>query len=299
MGGADQALVEYEGAREVRRVSGSASVVGGQLLRALPDGGWIAGASRLARDGSTSWSGYAWAQRYGRFGSPKAIAWSPDGAVAVVDGADSPSACLCDRERGTAGSSAGALVRLTFSSEGAPVERVLAEHAGSREYRLAVSRDWIAAAEGRSLTVWPTRGDGEATAVAIDGPGFSRLLWADERTLVATRYLDPERAQIIVLDRTRAYAPSADFEVAGQIADLAIRPGGAELAVALTRYRATDHVWYDERKVEVHSLDGTLRTRVDTAGYPSALAWSPRGDALLVATIGDEPERAVLRYAVR
>src|SRR5262245_27902179 len=65
VGGADYDLVEYDGEREVRRFQGSASVRGGHLLRALPDGGWIAGASRIAADGSTRWSGHAWAQQYG------------------------------------------------------------------------------------------------------------------------------------------------------------------------------------------------------------------------------------------
>ena len=88
-------------------------IVGGTdaALAPLPGGGWIAGARVLAADGTARFDGWSWAQRYGRFGSPKASAISPDGRIAIIDGADSPSTCLCDRDRGTAGSAAGALVR--------------------------------------------------------------------------------------------------------------------------------------------------------------------------------------------
>jgi hypothetical protein len=84
------------------------------------------------------------------------------------------------------------------------------------------------------------------------------------------------------------------------IRGLAVRPGGAELAIATTRYRATDVVHVDERRVAVFALDGTPRARRDTRGHPMAVTWSARGDALLVSTVGNgDGEQAVVRLRVR
>ncbi|MBK9034885.1 MAG: hypothetical protein IPL61_27080 [Myxococcales bacterium] len=298
IGAVDHDLVIYDGEREVRRM---AVMVGGTdaALAPLPDGGWIAGARVLAADGAARFDGWGWAHRYGRFGSPKAAAISPDGRVAIVDGADSPSTCLCDQERGTGGGSSGALVRITIGSE-QHGERVLAEHAGHREYKVAASSTAVAAIDGAELTVWPAQGDGPATTAALGLTGIKTLAWASDRYLVATRYVDLDRTDVVVLDRDLAWRPAWTWSVAGMVRDLKVRPGGAELAIAWTNYRATDRVLVDDRRVEVFALDGDRRASVDTIGSPASIAWSPRGDALLVATVGNAPrEQAVLRFAAR
>lgn len=264
----------------------------------LAGGGWVEGASIFDRAGTELWNGYSWAHRYGRFGSPKAMAVSPGGRVAIVDGADSPSACLCDRERGTGGSRAGALVRLTFV-EGRVVERVLVEHQG-REWHVAASDRAVAAIEGLTLSVWPAAGDGAPTTVAIEAPTYGSLAWASDRYLVATRYVELERTDVVVLDRDAGWQAAWTFPIAGTLRDLAIRPGGRELAVAYDRYRATDRVWVDERKVAVFALDGTRKAELDTEGHPISVAWSPRGDVLIVGTGGSKPaELATIRYRYR
>ncbi len=297
MGAVDHDLVAYDGEREVRRLP---NLGARDLLRALPDGGWIAGARLLAADGTVRFDGYRWAHRYGRFGSPKAFGFSDDGRVAILDGADSPSTCLCDKARGRPGGSGGALVRLTFTSEAAPIERVLIEHDDRRDFTVAASSRWVAAVDRRALSVWPATGDDPPITATIDGPVLDRLVWASDRYLIATRYLELDLAEVLVLDREAGFAPTATWQVDGLIRDLALRPGTAELAVALTRYRATDVVHVDERRVEVYGLDGTRHARLDTRGYPASLAWSPRGDTLLVATTGQTPaEQAVIRYAAK
>lgn len=298
IGAIDHDLVVFDGEREVRRM---AVTVGGTdaALAPLPDGGWIAGARVLAADGTARFDGWGWARRYGRFGSPKAAAISPDGRVAIVDGADSPSTCLCDRERGTGGSARGALVRITLDSE-QPRERVLVEHAGHRGYKVAASPTAVAAIDGAQLTVWPAHGDGPATTATLDLAEIQGLAWAGERYLVVTRYVALDRNDIVVLDRDQAWRPAWTWSVAGMVRDLTVRPGGAELAIAWSNYRATDRVLNDDRRVEVFALDGVRRASVDTVGTPASIAWSPRGDALLVATVGNSPrEQAVLRFAAR
>jgi hypothetical protein len=291
----DRGLVMVDGGEEVSRwpvmVSGT-----GARLEPLANGGWFVEHAILDRDGAVTFAGYSGAHRYGRFGSPKAMAVSRDGRVAIVDGADSPSACLCDRERGTGGSRAGALVRLTFG-EGQVSERVLVEH-GGRECHVAASSIAVAAAEGRTVTVWPAAGDGAPASVELAGPGLKSLAWAGDRYLVGTRHVDLDRTDVVVLDRDAGWRPAWTFPVAGNLRDLAVRPDGAEVAVAFDRYRATDVVHVDERRVAVFALDGTRRAQVDTEGHPSSVAWSPRGDALLVSAIG-RGEGAVIRYRTR
>jgi hypothetical protein len=298
IGARDRELVLYDGDREVQRLP---VMVGGSdgALAPLPGGGWIAGARVLAADGSRRFDGWGWALKYGRFGSPKASAISPDGRVAIVYGADSPSTCLCDRDRGTAGSSAGALVRLSFDRE-RPDERVLAEHEHGIVYALAASPTAIAAMAGGDLLVWPATGDAAPTTAHLDGTTLENLAWATDRYLVGTRYVDPDRTDVVVLDRDAGWQPAWSWPIAGTPRDLKVRPGGAELAVAWANYRATDRVLRDDRKVGVFALDGTRRAELDTAGHPMSIAWSPRGDALLVSTVGTEEDEArVIRYAVR
>lgn len=297
IGAVDHELVIYDGAREVGRMP---VMVGGTdgALAPLPDGGWIAGARVLAADGTARFDGWSWAQRYGRFGSPKAAAISPDGHVAIIDGADSPSTCLCDRDRGTAGSAAGALVRLTFDSE-RPTERVLIEH-GGRRFHVAASASAVAALDGAELSVWPAVGDAPPATAALGLTGLQSLAWAGDRYLIATRYVDVDRTDVVVLDRDAGWQPAWTWPVAGNVRALRVRPGGREVAIAWTNYRATDRVLRDDRKVAVFALDGARAASLDTAGYPASIAWSPKGDALLVAMVGNSPrEQGVLRLAVR
>lgn len=297
IGAVDRELVVYDGAREVGRMP---VMVGGtdSALAPLPDGGWIAGARVLAADGTTRFDGWSWAHRYGRFGSPKASAISPDGHVAIIDGADSPSTCLCDRERGTAGSRAGALVRITFDSE-RPTERVLIEHAG-RRFEVAASATAVAALDGGDLSVWPAAGDAPPVTVALGLRDVQTLAWAGDRYLVATRFVDMDRTDVVVLDRDAGWQPAWTWSVPGTTREVRVRPGGRELAIAWTNYRATDRVLRDDRKVEVFALDGTRAASLDTPGSPMSIAWSPKGDALLVAMVGTSPrEQGVLRLAVR
>lgn len=297
IGAVDQQLVIYDGSREVGRIP---VMVGGRddALAPLPDGGWIAGARVLAADGAARFDGWSWAQRYGRFGSPKAAAISPDGRVAIIDGADSPSTCLCDRDRGTAGSSAGALVRLSFASE-RPAERVLIEHTG-RRFQVAASATAVAAVDGRALSVWPAEGDGPPTTATLGFGDVQALAWAGARYLVTTHYVDMDRTDVVVLDRDAAWQPAWTWSIPGQVRALRVRPGDREVAVAWNNYRATDRVLRDDRQVAVFALDGAPRAALDTTGYPESIAWSPKGDALLVAMVGNSPrEQGVLRLAVR
>jgi len=297
IGAVDRELVIYDGAREVGRMP---VMVGGTdgALAPLPDGGWIAGARVLAADGTARFDGWSWANRYGRFGSPKASAISPDGHVAIIDGADSPSTCLCDRERGTAGSAAGALVRLTFDSE-RPAERVLLEH-GGRRFHVAASATAVAAVDGRALSVWPAAGDAPPATATLGVTDVQALAWAGDRYLVATSYVDMDRTDVVILDRDAGWQPAWTWSIPGQVRELRVRPGGREIAIAWNNYRATDRVLQDDRKVEVFALDGTRAASLDTAGYPESIAWSPKGDALLVAMVGNSPrEQGVLRLAVR
>lgn len=298
IGGVDHDLAVFDGEREVRRYPGQAPGLD-DALAAVPGGGWIAGAALLAADGRAGWSGWSLGQRYGRFGSPKASAISGDGAVAIVYAADSPSTCLCDRERGTAGGSAGALVRVSLGSERV-TERVLDEHPSRVDYAVAASPTAVAAYADRTLRVWPAAGDGSPITATIAGTTLGRLAWASDRYLIATRYVDLDRTDVLVLDRDAGWQPAWTWPVPGTLRDLQVRPGGREVAVAWDNYRATDRVLRDDRKVAVVRLDGTRAAELDTRGHPASVAWSPRGDALLVATTDNDPAgQLVLRYQVR
>jgi len=286
-------LVVYAGDREEARYP---VMVGGtdDQLAPLPRGGWIAGARVLAADGSVRFDGWGWAQKYGRFGSPKASSISADGSVAIIYGADSASTCLCDRDRGPVHLD-GALVRLSLDREQI-VERVLVDKLG--EYQVAASPTAVAAWSWGELSVWPATGDAAPETAKLDGT-IDALVWASERYLVAVRYIGTDREDIVVLDRDAGWQPAWTWAVPGYIRGVAVRPGTGELAILWTNYYATDRVYRDDRKLGVFALDGTRRVERDTGGYPSAVAWSPRGDALLVSTTGLAlPEAAVTRFAV-
>jgi hypothetical protein len=288
VGGNERELVVYEDDREVDRIHVGVGLR--DTVFALPDGGWVAGARILAPDRTVRFDGHAYSQRFGVFGSAKAMAVSADGAVAIVAGADSPSACGPDCPPG---SSRGALTRFTFG-RGAPLERVLVEHDVGRRFEVAASSQWVAASEGKTLSVWPAGGDGPAAVVAVDD--LDRLLAIGDRWLVATRFVDAEHSEVIVLDRDASWARSAAWTVDGMIHALAARPTTNELAIATTWYRARTKVEVDEKRVELYALDGTRVARVDVERMPQALAWSPRGDVLLVGTTGTKAEEhTVLR----
>ena len=296
IGALDQALALFDGDREVERYP---VMVGGldDQLASLPGGGWIAGSRVLAADGSIRFDGWSWAQRYGRFGSPKASSISPDGSVAILYGADSPGMGLPGTPGG-AGGNAGALVRLRLDRERVE-ERVLAEHPDRVDYAVAASPTAVAAIARGDLSVWPATGDGAPVTAHLDGTTLTPLVFASDRYLVGMRYVDLDQTDVVVLDRDAGWQPVWTWPVPGTPRDLQVRPGGGELAVAWTNYRATDRVLRDDRKVAVFALDGTHRVELDTKGYPASVAWSPRGDALLVAMNGNDPaENAVVRYQV-
>lgn len=164
VGAVGDELVEHDGARAVRRWPVSARGYDDTIM-ALPGGRWLAGRYLLEHDGKVSWDGHSWGRHYGRFGSTKAVAVSPDGRVAIANGADSPSTCLCDRDRGTGGSNDGALVRLSFR-EGAIVERELRRH-GGESFQVAASPTTLATISAATLELWPATGDGAATVVPL------------------------------------------------------------------------------------------------------------------------------------
>lgn len=303
VGAVGNELVEHDGAHAVRRWK--VSVRGhDDTIVALPGGRWLAGRYVLERDGQVSWDGHSWGHRYGRFGSTKALAISDDGRVAIANGADSPSTCLCDRDRGTGGSSDGALVRLTFR-EGAIVERELRRHGGER-FQVAASPTTLAVISGSTLELWPATGDGAATVVPLGhGHSLEHPQWIGDRYLLATQFVAIDRTDIVVLDRERGFTPAWTWPVTGTVRAIAVRPRPdgsepGELAIAFSNYRARTTVEVDQRRVAIRALDGTVRAEVDLPGHPIALAWSPRGDALLVATNGvTRAEEAVTRFAVR
>lgn len=292
VGGDERELVVFEGDREVDRIH--VGVALDDPLFALPDGGWVAGASVLAADGSMRFSGHAFGQRFGMFGSAKAMAVSTDGSVAIVAGADSPSACGPDCPPG---SSRGALARITLGS-GKPVERLLVEHEDRRDFDVAASSSWVAALEHTTLSVWPASGDDPATIVEIDD--FDRMFALGERWLVAQRFVDPEHTEVLVLDRDAGWRRASAWTVDGKIHAIAVRPGTNELAIATTRWRARTTVEVDEKRVYLYTLEGERRGHVDTHQMAQALAWSPKGDVLLVGTTGRAAEEhAVLRFVAR
>lgn len=263
--------------------------------QALAGGGYVEADTIYDRRGAVQFAGYAWAQRYGRFGSPKAMAVSPDGRVAIVNGADSPSACLCDRERGTGGSNDGAVVRIAFV-EGRAVERELYAHHGG-EIAVAASPTTVAAVDGLTLRVWPASGDAAPVTVKLEAPALRTLAFAGERYLVGSRYVDLDHSELVVLDRAAGWRPVSTISVGGYPRGLAIRPGGDAVAVAFDRYRATDRVLVDERRVAVFGLDGTLRAQVELEGHPLGVAWAT-ASVLEVAT-SDTRAAEVIRFRYR
>jgi hypothetical protein len=286
IGGVGHELVVHDGTREVQRLGVMATRDDG--LAALADGRWQVGPRVLEADGRMRFDGHAWCNRVGRFGACQAAAFSPDGTVAILAASDSPSTCL--RDRGCdAGSWRGTLARLTFAAQsGAPTVRVLDEHEDRRDFVVAASTRAVAAAEGRALRVWPAQGDGDPTTATLEGTMPSRLAWAGDH-LVVSRWVDTEHAELEVLDGAKGYARAARWPVEGTIEAIAIRPDGQEIAIGTTWYRARATVEVDEKRVEIHGLDGSLRARIDVDGWPTSLAWSPDGAALLVAVFNRAP----------
>lgn len=286
IGGVGHELVVHDGTREIQRFGAMATR--DDRLVALADGRWLVGPRLLEADGRARFDGHAWCNRIGRFASCQASAFSPDGTVAILAASDSPSTCL--RDRGCdAGSWRGELARLTFEAQSAtPTVRVLNEHADRRDFVVAASPRWVAAAEGRTLWVWPAVGDGDPTTTTLEGTTPSRLAWAGD-DLVVTRWLDTEHAELEVLDGAKGYARAARWPVEGTIEAIAIRPEGQEIAIGTTWYRARATVEVDEKRVEIHGLDGSLRARIDVDGWPTSLAWSPDASALFVAVFDHAP----------
>ncbi len=291
IGGDDHDLVVFAGAREVQRIPAAAA----KPLLALPGGRWAAGARLLDRAGEVLFDGYSWSHRYGRFGSPSAVAFSPDGSTAILAPRDGHSICDCDR--GHDGSTRGALVRLTFG-EGPPVERELMPFDGTR-FAVAASARAIAAIEATTLRVWSARGDDPPVVAALEAHGdFTRLVWVGERYLVGERWADVEHSELVVFDRDAGFAATGHVLVAGTIQALAVRPGPtAEVAVATSRYRAHTTVEIDEKAVQVLALDGEVHARAALDGYPIGLAWDAAGTHLMVAV--STPTPAVIRFATR
>jgi hypothetical protein len=282
-------LVLRDGTREVARYRDLA--IGGLPLVALAGGRWLAGIRLLDANGAVQFEPFAWAQRFGRFGAIHAMAATPDGKVAIAAASDSPSLCLCDQKRGTAGSSAGELVRLTFG-EGAPRERVLVAHREYRNFVVAASADSLAAIDGTQLSIWPARGDGAPITSTVPAD-IHDLVWLGDRLLIAVRPTGTEHDDVVIFDRDAGFASTA-FTASGNIRALAIRPGRRELALGVTRYRAHQTVEVDERAIDIVDLAGSRHARVDIVrAYPLAVAWSPDGESLLVAS-----DAGTIRYGV-
>ncbi|MBC8067144.1 MAG: hypothetical protein IAG13_02330 [Deltaproteobacteria bacterium] len=300
LGAVEHDLVLFDDGREAGRYRSLGAAIG--RLAPLPDGGWVAGARVLAPDGTVRFDGYAWGNRYGRFATAKAMAVSPDGSVAIVAAADSPSTCLRDKPCGRAGGRQGALVRLDLAGVDRttpPRERVLVEHDHRRDFVVAASNDAVAAIEGTSLSVWPAKGDDAPRTAAVAGDTVRTLDFAADGDLVGTRWVDPERSEIVVFDGGAGFATMVTVGIEGAIQAFAIHPTRDEIAVATVWYRARERVEIDEKRVEIHRKDGTRLVRLDVPGIPSSLAWAPAGDALLVAITSNDPAlREVIRYRV-
>lgn len=292
----DRDLVVFEGDRETARFTDRG--VGAETIMPLTDGAWLAAGRILAADGAIRFDGNGWAHRIGRFGHVQAIAATPDGRVVIVAGADAPSTDLRDRDRGRPGSWKGVLARLTLDgTSSAPVQRVLVEHANRSDFQVAASATSLAAIGDGQLRVWSTAGDDAPITVALESASsFRHVQWIGDRYLVATRYVDGEHDEVVVFDRDAKFARTS-FVARGNIKAWAPRPGHRELALAISRYRATTTVEVDEKAIEIVDLAGTKRARVELRDYPVSVAWAPRGDALMV--VESAPPGAVIRYAIR
>lgn len=295
IGAADYQLTVYAGDRQVAQFPGTVGM--DDQLAPLAGGGWIAGGQVLADDGTVRFAGWAKAQQYGRFSTTKAAAISPDARVGIFYAHDSPSTCLCDRDRGTGGSWDGGLARLSLDREDV-AERMLADPVDRMDYAVAASTTAVVALSRDELSIWPATGDGPPTVVKLADPP-SALWFATDRYLVGKKYVDVNRDDIVVLDRDAGWQPVFTWTVPGTLRGLAIRPGTNELAIGWTNYHATTQVWRDDRKLGVFALDGTPRVVLDITQYPMSVAWSPRGDALLLSATGTKAEDAyVARFAV-
>ena len=78
-------LVTFNGGLEVSRLPGVA--VFNEPLQPLAGGAWFTASSIVAADGTVRFSGHSLGERYGRFGSAKAMAVNAEGRVAIVNGA--------------------------------------------------------------------------------------------------------------------------------------------------------------------------------------------------------------------
>lgn len=262
-------VVLYHGDAEVRRVPI----------------GLIDTAGFLGPDGEEKFGGRAWGRRTGEFESTGPASRSRDGRVGIVYEGNAPTACLCDH-RGSDRAD-GQLVRVNRDGEQLG-ERVLVRYPHGGEVNVAASSAWVAAFQGRTLSVWRATGDAPAIEVELAFGSVQSLRWAGDRYLVAVQSVAYEHDQVIVFDREAGFAPAWTWQADGRVRDLQVRPGSDELALATAG------------RVAVVALDGARRATVTTTGTPASLAWSPTGDQLLVATTGASAgAQAVLRYAVR
>jgi PAS domain-containing protein len=296
LGAVDHDLVLFDDGRETARYESRGAGI--DRLVALPDGGWVAGARVLAPDGTVRFDGYSWGNRYGRFATAKASAISPDGTVAIIAASDSPSTCLRDKDCGNAGGYAGALVRLDLTAT-PPRERALFEHDERHDFVVAASNDVVAAIDRDSLSVWPAKGDDAPQTAKIAGDTPKTLDFVTGGDLVGTRWIDPERGELVVLDEGAGFATRVTTAIEGAIQSVAIHPTRDEIAVGTVWYRARERVEIDEKRTEIHRTDGTLVARLGVAAIPSSVAWTPSGDALLVAFTSNDPaQREVVRYRI-
>jgi hypothetical protein len=300
LGAVEHDLVLFDDGREAARYRSLGAGI--DRLASLPDGGWVAGARVLAEDGTVRFDGYAWGNRYGRFATAKAAAVSPDGSVAIIAASDSPSTCLRDKDCGRASGRQGALVRLDLAGVDRttrPRERVLFEHDDRHDFVVAASNGAVAAIDGASLSVWPAKGDDAPRTAKIAGDTPKTLDFAASGDLVGTRWVDPERSELVVFDDDTGFAVRVTAAIEGAIQARAIHPTRDEIAVATVWYRARERVEIDEKRVEIYRLDGTRVARIDVPDIAMSVAWSPDGEALLVAiTSNDVGRREVIRYRV-
>ena len=265
IGAVEHDLVVFDGEAEVNRFPVMAA--GGDRLAALPDGGWVAGARLLGADGGdpvrrprVGQSLRPLRQRAGDHVQPRRQRGDHRGRGA-------PRARALNRECGNAGSSRGALARLTFdrkNQDAAPAEREVDRARGASRLRGRGLKRGSPRWRAESCRCGRRRKGAPRTAT-IDGDALATLAWAGNRHLVGTRTIDGEHTEIVVLDRKRGYAATAKWVVEGMIYALAVRPGGTDIAVGTSWYRAHTTVEVDEKRIELYGLDGTRRARASTS----------------------------------